>query len=61
MIEIHHGDNLPILRSLDDASFNLVYIDPPFNTGTARVRRACAPCATTPAIAAGSAAIATAR
>ena len=38
MIEIHHGDNLPILRSLDDESFNLIYIDPPFNTGTARVQ-----------------------
>ena len=38
MIEIHHGDNLPILRSLDDASFNLIYIDPPFNTGQARVQ-----------------------
>ena len=38
MIEIHHGDNLPILRSLDDASFNLVYIDPPFNTGKARTQ-----------------------
>ncbi len=38
MIEIHHGDNLPILRSLDDASFSLIYIDPPFNTGQARVQ-----------------------
>ncbi|MGO1545570.1 MAG: DNA-methyltransferase [Gulosibacter sp.] len=28
-----HGDNLPILRSLPDASFQLIYLDPPFNTG----------------------------
>jgi site-specific DNA-methyltransferase (adenine-specific) len=38
MIEIHCGDNLPILRSMAGASFDLVYIDPPFNTGRAQVR-----------------------
>ncbi len=38
MIEIHQGDNLPILRSMDEASFDLVYIDPPFNTGKAQTR-----------------------
>jgi len=27
------GDNLDILRRLPDASANLIYIDPPFNTG----------------------------
>ena len=27
------GDNLDIIRSLPDASFRLVYLDPPFNTG----------------------------
>jgi site-specific DNA-methyltransferase (adenine-specific) len=36
MIEIHHGDNLPILRAMPDASFDLVYVDPPFNTGSER-------------------------
>jgi site-specific DNA-methyltransferase (adenine-specific) len=36
MIEIRQGDNLPILRSMDEASFDLVYIDPPFNTGKAQ-------------------------
>jgi len=30
---IVQGDNLEVLRSLDDASVNLIYIDPPFNTG----------------------------
>ncbi len=32
-LEILQGDNLPILQSLEAASFQLVYIDPPFNTG----------------------------
>jgi len=27
------GDNLAVLRSLPDASVDLIYIDPPFNTG----------------------------
>ncbi|MCP3905889.1 MAG: site-specific DNA-methyltransferase [Planctomycetes bacterium] len=36
MLEIHHGDNLPILRGLPDASFDLVCVDPPFNTGAER-------------------------
>lgn len=31
-LEIHFGDNLPILRSCAEASFELIYIDPPFNT-----------------------------
>jgi site-specific DNA-methyltransferase (adenine-specific) len=30
---IYFGDNLPILESLPDESVNLIYIDPPFNTG----------------------------
>jgi site-specific DNA-methyltransferase (adenine-specific) len=30
---IYFGDNLPILRELPDLSVNLIYIDPPFNTG----------------------------
>jgi site-specific DNA-methyltransferase (adenine-specific) len=37
-VEIHHGDNLRIARSLPDASFTLVYLDPPFNTGRVRQR-----------------------
>jgi len=36
MIEILQGDNLPILRTMADASFDLIYIDPPFNTGKPR-------------------------
>lgn len=31
--DIHFGDNLTITRSFPDASFDLIYIDPPFNTG----------------------------
>jgi site-specific DNA-methyltransferase (adenine-specific) len=31
-----HGDNLELLRRLPDGAFDLVYADPPFNTGRAR-------------------------
>ena len=34
------GDNLAIIRSLPDASFRLIYIDPPFNTGRTQSRQA---------------------
>jgi len=30
---IYFGDNLPILQSLPSESVDLIYIDPPFNTG----------------------------
>jgi site-specific DNA-methyltransferase (adenine-specific) len=33
------GDNLQILPTLADEAFQLVYIDPPFNTGTEQTRR----------------------
>jgi site-specific DNA-methyltransferase (adenine-specific) len=33
------GDNLAVLPALPDASFQLIYIDPPFNTGKAQTRR----------------------
>ncbi|HWL33809.1 MAG TPA: site-specific DNA-methyltransferase [Gaiellaceae bacterium] len=36
--EILLGDNLPLLRELEDATFQLVYIDPPFNTGRTQKR-----------------------
>ena len=32
-IEILLGDNLPLLQTMADGSFNFIYIDPPFNTG----------------------------
>lgn len=32
------GDNLPVLKSIDDASIDLIYIDPPFNTGHSQSR-----------------------
>lgn len=32
-LEIHFGDNLPRLRALQAESVDLIYIDPPFNTG----------------------------
>jgi site-specific DNA-methyltransferase (adenine-specific) len=34
-----HGDNLSVVAELPDAAFTLVYLDPPFNTGRAQVRR----------------------
>ncbi len=37
-IEIHFGDNLPLLRRFGDQSFDLIYIDPPFNTGKTQTR-----------------------
>ena len=38
MNRIYLGDNLPILRRLEDASVDLIYIDPPFNTGRRQAR-----------------------
>ncbi len=38
MNTIYLGDNLPILRSLPAGSADLIYIDPPFNTGRKQTR-----------------------
>jgi site-specific DNA-methyltransferase (adenine-specific) len=35
---IYFGDNLPILTSLPAGSVDLIYIDPPFNTGKSQSR-----------------------
>jgi len=35
---VHFGDNLPILREMSDESVQLIYIDPPFNTGRVQQR-----------------------
>jgi site-specific DNA-methyltransferase (adenine-specific) len=35
---IYFGDNLPILQSLPSESVDLIYIDPPFNTGHTQSR-----------------------
>jgi len=37
-LDIHFGDNLPILQGFADEAFDLVYIDPPFNTGKTQRR-----------------------
>ncbi len=37
-LEIYFGDNLPLLREWPAESFDLIYIDPPFNTGTKQSR-----------------------
>ena len=33
---IHLGDNLPFLKSIPDESIDLIYIDPPYNTGSTK-------------------------
>jgi site-specific DNA-methyltransferase (adenine-specific) len=38
MNRIVHGDNLPVLRTTPSESIDLIYIDPPFNTGKTQVR-----------------------
>ena len=38
MNRILHAENLTALRTLADASVELIYIDPPFNTGTTQTR-----------------------
>ena len=38
MLDIHFGDNLSVLPRLPDESFDLIYIDPPFNTGRLQAR-----------------------
>lgn len=37
-LDIHFGDNLPIIQEFPSASFDLIYIDPPFNTGRTQAR-----------------------
>jgi site-specific DNA-methyltransferase (adenine-specific) len=36
---IVEGDNLTVLEKLPDGAFDLVYLDPPFNTGRSQARR----------------------
>ena len=33
-----HGDNLAVLQSIPDESIQLIYVDPPFNTGRVQTR-----------------------
>ena len=35
---VYFGDNLPIIRNIPDSSVQLIYIDPPFNTGREQQR-----------------------
>jgi DNA modification methylase len=37
-VEIHLGDNLAVAAGFADASFTLIYLDPPFNTGRVQGR-----------------------
>lgn len=38
VLDIHFGENLEVIRAFPDASFDLIYIDPPFNTGKTQAR-----------------------
>ncbi len=38
MNKVYFGDNLPVLHSLPSESVELIYIDPPFNTGKTQTR-----------------------
>ena len=37
--KVYHADNLTVLRSIPDESIDLIYIDPPFNTGKQQTRK----------------------
>jgi len=37
---IYYGDNLPLLQAMESQSIDLIYIDPPFNTGKSQRRTA---------------------
>ena len=38
MVDIHFGDNLEVISGFTESTFDLIYIDPPFNTGRAQAR-----------------------
>lgn len=38
-VHVVHGDNLELLRSVPDGSVQVVYLDPPFNTGRRQERQ----------------------
>src|ERR1035437_6110367 len=38
VITVHQGDNLRVLAAVPSGAFDLIYIDPPFNTGRTRLR-----------------------
>jgi site-specific DNA-methyltransferase (adenine-specific) len=38
-LKLHHGDNLAVMSALPAESFQLIYMDPPFNTGRRQERQ----------------------
>jgi len=38
LVTIFHGDNLKLIRTIKDGTIDLIYIDPPFNTGRIQSR-----------------------
>ncbi|MFV0319289.1 MAG: DNA-methyltransferase [Microbacterium sp.] len=47
-VTIHEGDNLDVLAGFADASFTLIYLDPPFNTGRVQTKAVETARSTTP-------------
>jgi len=39
LLDIHLGENLAVLGTFPDSAFDLIYLDPPFNTGRRQERR----------------------
>ena len=37
--KVFHADNLEVLSNIPDSSVNLIYVDPPFNTGKDQIKR----------------------
>ena len=37
-LDIYLGDNLAVMKDFPDGSFDLIYMDPPFNTGKTQAR-----------------------
>ena len=38
-LDVHFGDSLTVTAGFEDGSFELIYIDPPFNTGRLQTRK----------------------
>ena len=37
-IKVYFGDNIKLLRKIASNSIDMIYIDPPFNTGVKQIR-----------------------
>ena len=39
MIGIYHTDNIEFLKECSSNTYNLIYVDPPYNTGRKQIRK----------------------